>query len=827
MDLSRLVIIAVVAAVNLGLAFTVYLRNKRSASNRAFAAAVVLIVCWLSFAYLSDQTLLHNQALLLNQLTIAAAILMGAFLLRFALIFPSREGTLPLLWNVNLSIGVALAVVTLLTPAVVAGVRFRAGGTDVVAGPGLPVLLVWAIIGVISLVVSLAKKYRRAAGRERVQLRFMLLGVAAFAVASLTFGLILPTLTGSYEWADLNTFSTLLLVTLTAYAIVKHRFMDIRLVVLRGASYAFLVFAAGAGLVWLAFLAEQDLSARLHVQPQALFVLGSLAAVFAFQPVRRGLEHITDGLFYQRTYVPTELLNRLGSSMTSTLDECGLAELVASELAQGMRLTFAAVLFEHAGTLEIAATEPWLSHDDAQALLDLSSQGELVVADEAHPDSDGYQELVERDVRVLAPIGSGDELLGAVVLGPKRSGESFSAQDVRFLEVVMTEAAIAMRNAHLFDEKHQRVRELTALNQLAFALGSNIELDAVLEGALEQVVEVTSADSGSIMLLDKEGVLTIAASIGIDEKIAATTRIPVGEGIAGWVAACKEPLTLEGSSHSEIGRELLRDDLSSAICAPVMSKDSVIGVLSVSRKRPSESFTSENMHVVTSFAGQLGVAVENARLYTDLENTFLGTISALAAAVDAKDPYTAGHSSEVTTLAVSLAEALGLEPAEIQTIRIAATLHDIGKIGIDGAILLKPGRLTDAEREMINRHPAIGADILAPLEFLREAVPMVLFHHERYGGGGYPSGISGEAIPFGARIIAVADAFNAMVSDRPYREGLSLEAAMREVRVNAGTQFDPVVADTFLKLLDDAALSRKTEVPASMPADWPSDIGRL
>ena len=211
--------------------------------------------------------------------------------------------------------------------------------------------------------------------------------------------------------------------------------------------------------------------------------------------------------------------------------------------------------------------------------------------------------------------------------------------------------------------------------------------------------------------------------------------------------------------------------------------------------------------MVTSIAGQLGMAIENARLYGDLESTFLGTISALAAAVDAKDPYTAGHSNEVTTLSIALAEALGLESGEVQRIRIAATLHDIGKIGIDGTILLKPGRLTDAEREIINRHPAIGADILAPLDFLRDTVPLVLFHHERYGGGGYPSGICGEAIPFGARIISVADAFNAMVSDRPYREGLSLEAAMREIRDNSGTQFDPVCAEAFLKLLEDEAIA--------------------
>ena len=448
----------------------------------------------------------------------------------------------------------------------------------------------------------------------------------------------------------------------------------------------------------------------------------------------------------------------------------------------------------------------------------------IVVTDEVEPGTPGHAELVKRDIRVLAPLSPDDSSLGVLILGPKLSGESYSTQDVRFLEIVVAEAAISMRNAHLFDEKTQRVRELTALNELAFALGSNRELDALLDGALQQVVAVTGADSGSILLLaGNDDVLEIAAAVGIPDDIIESTRIPVGEGIAGWVAECKEPLILVDGSDSRFAGELLREDIGSAICAPVMSKDEVIGVLNVNRKGGSELFTTENKHVVTSFAGQLGIAIENARLYTDLEGTFLGTISALAAAVDAKDPYTYGHSNEVTIHAVSIAEALGLEPDEIQMIRIAATLHDIGKIGIDGAILLKPGRLTEEEREIINRHPAIGADILAPLDFLREAVPLVLFHHERYGGGGYPSGISGEAIPFGARIISVADSFNAMISDRPYREGLSLEAARKELRDNAGSQFDPAVVDAFLAILNEGAVARSREFPLSPTSGWQLD----
>jgi HD-GYP domain-containing protein (c-di-GMP phosphodiesterase class II) len=405
-------------------------------------------------------------------------------------------------------------------------------------------------------------------------------------------------------------------------------------------------------------------------------------------------------------------------------------------------------------------------------------------------------------------------ILGAIMLGSKRSGGMYTEEDIRFLDILGPEASIAMNNAHVFDEKNLRVRELTALNQLAYALGANIELESVLDAAMEQVVAVTNADSGSIMLLDEEDrTLSIAVSRGIPQRIVAETRIAVGEGIAGWVAAKREALILVDDTDPRFRDDLNRDEIVSAISAPVICKDTVIGVINVNRRGSAELFTSENLNVVSSFAGQMAVVIENARLYRDLENTILGTIGALAAAVDAKDPYTFGHSNDVTEYAVAIAEKLGFVDSEIQTVRIAATLHDIGKIGIDGAILNKPGQLTDEERAAMNRHPAIGADILAPLDFLRDAVPSILFHHECYSGGGYPSGISGEAIPMGARIISVADSYNAMVSDRPYRKAMDREHAVKELLDNSGTQFDPVVVRAMLDLLAQEKQAKPAQPP--------------
>ncbi|MBX6378628.1 MAG: HD-GYP domain-containing protein [Clostridia bacterium] len=186
------------------------------------------------------------------------------------------------------------------------------------------------------------------------------------------------------------------------------------------------------------------------------------------------------------------------------------------------------------------------------------------------------------------------------------------------------------------------------------------------------------------------------------------------------------------------------------------------------------------------------------RLYLDMRQAYADTIASLAAALDAKDPYTAGHSRRVAEMAVRVGEAMGWKEPALDKLYYAGILHDIGKIGIDDAILKKSGRFTTEELAAMRLHPELGGRILEKVRFLRDVAPVVMYHHERWDGRGYPDGLRGEAIPIGARIIAVVDAFDAMISRRPYREGMSYEEARQEIVRNAGTQFDPAVVEAFL-----------------------------
>jgi hypothetical protein len=279
---------------------------------------------------------------------------------------------------------------------------------------------------------------------------------------------------------------------------------------------------------------------------------------------------------------------------------------------------------------------------------------------------------------------------------------------------------------------------------------------------------------------------------------------PCEEGRVGWTLRHNQALRIDDldgeTALAPAERDLLHAGARSALILPLPAEGMVIGTINFSAARPG-AYPPEALGVARLLALQIGGATRNALLLEELDGSE-NVILSLALAIEAKDPYTRGHCLRLADLAERLGRALDYDAAALRTLRMAATLHDVGKIAVPEAILGKPGRLTDEEYAILQRHPIAGAEICAPLRSARAILPAIRHHHERWDGAGYPDGLAGGAIPRDARIIAIVDAYDAMTSDRPYRRGLPPGRALAILRANAGPQWDPALVALFAAIVE-------------------------
>ena len=250
------------------------------------------------------------------------------------------------------------------------------------------------------------------------------------------------------------------------------------------------------------------------------------------------------------------------------------------------------------------------------------------------------------------------------------------------------------------------------------------------------------------------------------------------------------------------------------LVCPVMMKQKLTALLAVGEKVSGQEFQSTDLEMVKALSESAGIAIENARLFKDLQETYLATVRVLVSTIEAKDPYTHGHTERVAQYSVGIAKEMDFTQDEIQTIQLGAFLHDIGKLHTSDSILHKPGALTDEEWRMVKAHPVRGAQMLQGVKFLEKATDLVRHHHERVDGKGYPDGLRGDEITIGAKIVNVADAFDAMTTERPYRQGLTMEQAVAQLEDKAGTQFAKEIVEVMVKALREGRMQvLKNESP--------------
>lgn len=385
------------------------------------------------------------------------------------------------------------------------------------------------------------------------------------------------------------------------------------------------------------------------------------------------------------------------------------------------------------------------------------------------------------------PVQLEDNIIGWVCGNPD--------QAELLAQLLAYNAELELERKKLGEETLHKYKELSMLYNMADQIPSCLEAEQVLRLLSDQLRLLLGFDTINILLSKPdEDELTVVISEG-STFAEGSSLVPEGVMHDVWHSGRAEIINDVTTDYRFVARQY---PVSSLICTPLKSKEKILGLVEITSIRPT-TFTAENLRLLTTLAAQAAAQIENTALLQQLKDAFYITVYTLAETIEKRDPYTGNHTKRVMEYSLALGRTLGLSEHQLRRLELAAVLHDVGKIGIPDTVLLKKEPLNDDEFRQIKMHTIYGEEILSRIPQLKDIMPGVKQHHERFDGRGYPDGLKGEEIDITARIIAVADTFDAMTTDRPYRKGFPFEEAFEELQRNSGTQFDPSIIAAFLE----------------------------
>jgi diguanylate cyclase (GGDEF)-like protein/putative nucleotidyltransferase with HDIG domain len=824
------------------------LKIPRNRTARIFISYLLLMLVW-SFSSFMMRTGIYPGPLAWNRIMVCGMAGVPFTFFSFAIQITGRTG---LGFAVRLGYAFSVLFVAANLLGLIVSDAYLAGGSfQYVLGPAAPFFaLTGGTFILFSAVLLIRETFRDFRSFWSNRLVYPSLGAVLMMLGS---WLNLAPFLGQYP---LDIAANTINAFLIAYAIYRHHFLNITITIRKGLVYSILTVLLTGSYLLIVLLIEQLI--RWKAGYTSLIVALPMAVLVAalFEPLKESLKTLIDKAFMGQQYDFRKTLTEFSHIMTSILD---LEELAGSllELLSKALQTSSCLLFlpdrdgnfytykaggKNAGAfsgIRLDKTNPiirWLSLQKEPLL----TREEI----ELKPEFKGLwesekEELEDLKAQVLVGIKMQNELIGVLLLSAKESGNPFTDEDYELLTTLANEAAVAIKNARAYGEaKTEAVKdELTGLFNYRF-FQDFLDKEIARSKKTGQVFSLILMDIDFFKTYnDIHGHLAGDAALA---KMGETIRRSIrasdvaarygGDEFAVILPDADAPTALSAAerirrnfqkSFRGAGYESMLLTVSMGVASypqDARTKQQLLSFadralyLAKNQGRNRICLYSAEIADTSSAAATIEKAAETEAdfLKKQIEDTYLATVYTLAAVINARDNYTYKHSEMVTLYAIELAKALKLSEEKKEMVRLAAMLHDIGKIGTPEYILNKPGPLTPDEREIVQRHVSIAEAIINQMPFLRRVAPIILHHHEAFDGSGYPHRLRGEEIPFESRILAIADAFHAMTSDRPYRQAMKTEEAIEQLRTLAGKQFDPHLVPVFVKLIENKMINTIT-----------------
>lgn len=826
-QLTQFNIIPLISFVLYKILLLIILTSNRTRLSKSFSLYVVAMMVWSLGSFLM-KTDVPPSSLFWNKILQIGYVSVPFLLLRFSYVLTEDTVKRKIVRLGYALIG--LMIVLAFTNNVVKSASYVNNVFDYELTWGA---YVFAVIGSIYSIIALAIMIRKTWNKE-IPLKRVGLVIIGLSLVILGGALNIFPEIGQYGFDILlNTINALLIT----YSIYRNKFLEINVIVKRGLSlsvYNIVLFMIYAFIVVFSY---NLLTVRFEITNLSTIFLIMAPVFLLLEPIRVLVLRVTRHIFYRKTTDRQIVLREFSDLVNSSLELSKITNSLVHAIYEALDAQEVHIMLKNttkyylqSSTREdIDATQfifkfnhPIITWFQKSNKLLLQTQIDNHVMFKGLWDSE--KALIKNlNTEIIAPIRYSEELIGFVVLSERKDQTPYSIEESDFLETIVNNAAAIIENAKTIEaiQKQSITDELTKFyNHRHFQETAN---KWIKEHRYHQfglvLVDIDQFKIYNDLYGHSSGDIALKRIAEIITKVTTENELLVRFGGEEFVVLYPNLKPEEVFIKAEQIRDtvehefLLSTDIREFLTVTVgISNYDVDGntleeLITKADKAVLQGKQSGRNKIIMYYENNAQNNTENSEVQNKIKDAFVASIYALAATIDAKDHYTYGHSNNVSVLSEALARKAGFDDQKIEIVRNAGLLHDIGKVGIPESVLSKPGFLTAEEYEMMKGHVVQSINIIKHIPNLIDTVPVVISHHERYDGKGYPRGINGENIPVLGRIICIADAFDAMTTDRPYRKGLTLEQAVYELKKNAGTQFDPTLVDLFIEMASSGYLS--------------------